>query len=143
MHIRGRIGGVFENQVGSVVPVFERFYIGGIDTIRGYDYTALSPRDKVYHDRIGGDRMGVANLEYIWTFEKDLGLSIVPFIDAGFNIDSSYMEVSDHVVYSAGLELRWRSPMGDLRVAYGVPLSDDYDGNRNSGRFEFTMGQNF
>ncbi len=143
VHVRGRLGGVFENQSGSIVPVFERFYIGGIDTIRGYDYTSLSPRDKVYHDRIGGDRMGVLNLEYIWTFQKDLGLAIVPFFDAGFNIDSSYMDLNSHIVYSAGLELRWRSPMGDLRLAYGVPLSEDYDGNRPTGRFEFTMGQFF
>ncbi len=142
-HIRGRLGGVFENQTGSIVPVFERFYVGGIDTIRGYDYTSLSPRDKVYGDRIGGDRMGVVNIEYIWTFQKDLGLSIVPFLDAGFNIDSSYMEVSDHIVYSAGLELRWRSPMGDLRVAYGFPLAEDYSGKVPAGRFEFTMGQHF
>ncbi len=142
-HVRGRLGGVFENQSGSVVPVFERFYIGGIDTIRGYDYTALSPRDEKYNDRIGGDRMGVLNVEYIWTFQEDLGLAIVPFFDAGFNIDSSYMDINSHVVASAGLELRWRSPMGDLRVAYGIPLSDDYDGNRPTGRFEFTMGQFF
>ncbi len=142
-HVRGRLGGVFENQSGSVVPVFERFYIGGIDTIRGYDYTALSPRDEKYNDRIGGDRMGVLNVEYIWTFQEDLGLAIVPFFDAGFNIDSSYMDINSHIVASAGLELRWRSPMGDLRVAYGIPLSDDYDGNRPTGRFEFTMGQFF
>ncbi len=143
IHVRGRVGGVFENQSGSVVPVFERFYIGGIDTIRGYDYTALSPRDEKYNDRIGGDRMGIVNLEYIWTFQEDLGLAIVPFFDAGFNIDSSYMDINSHIVASAGLELRWRSPMGDLRVAYGIPLSDDYDGNRPTGRFEFTMGQFF
>ncbi len=142
-HVRGRLGGVFENQSDTLVPVFERFYIGGIDTVRGYDYTSLSPRDQVYNDRIGGDRMGVLNLEYIWTFQKELGLSIVPFIDAGFNIDSKYMSVNDYLVASAGLELRWRSPMGDLRVAYGIPLVDDYDGNRPPGRFEFTMGQFF
>ncbi len=143
-HIRGRLGGVFENVVGEVVPVFERFYVGGIDTIRGYDYTDISPRDQTYGDRIGGDRMGVLNVEYIWTFQKELGLALVPFVDAGFNIDSSYMEnVGDYIVASAGLELRWRSPMGDLRVAYGIPLVDDYSGERPAGRFEFTMGQYF
>ncbi len=142
-HIRARVGGVFENKKDALIPVFERFYVGGIDTIRGYDYTSLSPRDQIYGDRIGGDRMGVLNIEYIWTFQKDLGLSIVPFLDAGFNIDSSYMDLEDHIVYSTGLELRWRSPMGDLRIAYGIPLSEDYDGDRPGGRFEFTMGQNF
>ena len=143
VRFRGRVGGVFENQEGTIIPVFERFYVGGIDTIRGFDYTHISPRDQDYGDRIGGDRMGVANLEYIWNFEKDLGLAIVPFVDAGFNIDSKYMDLQDHIVASAGLELRWRSPMGDLRVAYGYPLTEDYDGKRRDGRFEFTMGQQF
>ncbi len=143
-HIRGRLGGVFENVPGKVVPVFERFYVGGIDTIRGYDYSDISPKDARYGDDIGGDRMGVANIEYIWTFQKELGLAIVPFLDAGFNIDSDTMHnVSDYFVVSTGLELRWRSPMGDLRIAYGIPLMDDYSGDRPRGRFEFTMGQFF
>jgi outer membrane protein insertion porin family len=46
-------------------------------------------------------------------------------------------------LWSSGLELRWRSPMGDLRVGCGVALSDNYDGNRKRGRFEFTMGSFF
>ena len=142
-HVRGRLGGVFEN-TSDPVPVFERFYVGGIDTIRGYSYTDISPRDRKYHDQIGGDRMGVLNLEYVWTFQKDLGLALVPFFDAGFNTDSKYMhDVGKYLVYSAGLELRWRSPMGDLRVAYGVPLVQDYDKEMPSGRLEFTMGQFF
>ena len=48
-----------------------------------------------------------------------------------------------YIVYSTGLELRWRSPMGDLRIAYGIPLIQDYDGEREPGRLEFSMGQFF
>lgn len=142
-HVRGRLGGVFEN-TNKVVPVFERFWVGGIDTIRGYSYTDLSPRDKKYHDQIGGDRMGVLNVEYVWTFQKEMGLALVPFYDLGFNTDSKSMNpVQDYLASSAGLELRWRSPMGDLRIAYGIPLTKDYDGERPAGRLEFTMGQFF
>ena len=75
----------------------------------------------------------------------DMGLALVPFFDAGFNIDHKTMadDFNDKIVYSAGLELRWRSPMGDLRLAYGYPLSKDYDGEREQGRLEFSMGQFF
>lgn len=142
-HVRGRLGGAFQN-TSDLVPVFERFWVGGIDTIRGYSYSDLSPRDERYGDQIGGDRMGVANFEYVWTFQKELGLALVPFYDIGFNIDSRYMTpVQDYIVSSAGLELRWRSPMGDLRIAYGIPLVKDYDHEMPSGRLEFTMGQFF
>lgn len=142
-HVRGRLGGAFKN-TDDLVPVFERFWVGGIDTIRGYSYSDLSPRDERYGDQIGGDRMGVANIEYVWTFQKELGLALVPFYDIGFNIDSRFMTpVQDYLVSSAGLELRWRSPMGDLRIAYGIPLVKDYDHEMPSGRLEFTMGQFF
>ena len=88
VHLRGRVGGVFQN-TDDKVPVFERFWVGGMDTIRGYSYSDLSPRDyKHGGEQIGGDRMGVANLEYIWTFQKELGLALVPFVDSGFNIDA-------------------------------------------------------
>ena len=58
-HLRARVGGVFQN-TSSRVPVFERFWLGGMDTVRGYSYSDLSPRDDKYGgDQIGGDRMGV------------------------------------------------------------------------------------
>ena len=50
----------------------------------------------------------------------------------------------EKVYQSAGVEVRWRSPMGDLRFAYGFPLSEFSNGEkRSSGRFEFSMGQPF
>lgn len=144
-HVRTRVGGVFQN-TDERVPIFERFWIGGMDSIRGFSYSDISPRDYKYDgEQIGGDRMGVLNVEYIWTFQKELGLAIVPFFDGGFNIDSKTMAADwdKYLVASAGLELRWRSPMGDLRIAYGYPLTEDYDGERESGRLEFSMGQFF
>lgn len=144
-HLRTRVGGVFQNG-DDPVPVFERFWLGGMDSIRGYAYSDLSPRDYKYgNEQIGGDRMGVLNAEYIWRFQKDMGLALVPFFDAGFNIDSKTMghEWDKYIVASTGLELRWRSPMGDLRIAYGIPLVQDYDGERETGRLEFSMGQFF
>jgi outer membrane protein insertion porin family len=143
VHLRGRVGGVFQN-TNKNVPIFDRFYLGGIDTIRGFSYTDLSPRDRRTRERIGGDRMGVVNAEYVWMFQKDLGLAVVPFVDGGFNIDSKRMVVNGGTwVWTSGLELRWRSPMGDLRVAYGWPLTENYDGKMRDGRFEFTMGSFF
>ena len=121
-----------------------RFFIGGIDSIRGYDSEDLAPRDPKYHDEIGGDRMGFLNFEYIWTFHPEMGIALVPFFDIGYNIDSR--QTSDpfsDLKKSVGLELRWRSPMGDLRFAYGFPLDKNVKGDRPGGRFEFSMGQFF
>ena len=126
------------------IPVFERFWMGGMESVRGYASRDIVPRDPETNDRIGGTRMAFANLEYIWSIAPQIGVNLVPFFDIGFNIDADHdYKWSDEVLKSVGLELRWRSPMGDLRFAYGIPLDEDRKGNRDSGRFEFSMGQFF
>jgi len=145
LHARGRIGAVYKTDGDKPVPVFERFWIGGMRSIRGYDYDDISPRDTQTDETIGSDRMGYINLEYIWVAKPDIGLAVVPFYDIGFNTDSEqHSGIFDKVYSSAGVEVRWRSPMGDLRFAYGIPLSKMSNGEkRSSGRFEFSMGQAF
>ncbi len=142
LHWRGRAGAVYKN-TNKPVPVFDRFFIGGIDSIRGYDTEDIAPRDPGYGDEIGGDRMAFFNLEYIWTVEPELGIAIVPFFDIGFQNDSAQHKSLGNYKKSVGLELRWRSPMGDLRFAYGYPLDKSVTGEKLNGRFEFSMGQNF
>lgn len=143
--LHGRVKGsaIFKNDSDDI-PIFERFWMGGINSIRGYNSRDIVPRDPKSGDRIGGTRMAFANLEYIWTFSEEMGLALVPFFDVGFNIDDDHHWTwDDELLKSVGAELRWRSPLGDLRFSYGVPLDDDRKGNRDSGRFEFSMGQTF
>ena len=143
--LHGRIKGsmLFEN--GSKdIPVFERFWMGGMNSVRGYDSRDIVPRDRKTGDRIGGTRMAFMNLEYIYTLNNEFGLYVVPFYDMGFNIDDDHDYTwDDEILKSAGLELRWRSPMGDLRFSYGIPFDEDRRGHKSSGRFEFSMGQIF
>ncbi|MDR2075350.1 MAG: outer membrane protein assembly factor BamA [Desulfovibrio sp.] len=143
LHFRARGAAIFKNG-SEEIPVFERFWMGGIDSVRGYDSRDIVPRDPDTGDRIGGDRMAFANFEYIYSLNEELGFNIVPFFDIGFNLDTAeYSSFSDEIKKSVGLELRWRSPMGDLRFAYGFPLDENRKGDRDSGRFEFSMGQFF
>jgi outer membrane protein insertion porin family len=143
--LHGRIKGmsIFENGKNEV-PVFERFWMGGMNTVRGYDSEDIVPRDPLTGDRIGGTRMAFMNLEYIYTLSNEAGLYLVPFYDMGFNVDADRAVSWDReILKSAGLEMRWRSPMGDLRFSYGIPFDEDRNGHKSSGRFEFSMGQTF
>ncbi len=143
LHLRVKGSAIFTNG-SDEVPVFERFWMGGIDSVRGYSSRDIVPRDPVSDDRIGGTRMAFANFEYIWSISNEFGLNLVPFYDMGFNIDTDHdWNWSDEIKRSAGLELRWRSPMGDLRFSYGIPFDEDRRGDKSSGRFEFSMGQFF
>ena len=143
LHMRLKGGMVFKNG-SEEIPVFERFWMGGMDSVRGYDPRDIVPRDPDTNDRIGGTRMAFANFEYIWTLAPELGVNVVPFFDIGANVDTTNTyKWSDEILKSFGLELRWRSPMGDLRFGYGIPLDENRKGKRDSGRFEFSMGQFF
>jgi outer membrane protein insertion porin family len=143
LHLRARGAAIFKNG-SEEIPVFERFWMGGMDSVRGYDSRDIVPRDPETGDRIGGDRMAFANFEYIYSLNEELGFNIVPFFDIGFNLDTDeYTSISDELKKSVGLELRWRSPMGDLRFSYGFPLDETRRGDKESGRFEFAMGQFF
>ena len=144
LHTRVRGSALFPNGSG-VPPVFERFWMGGIENVRGYDSRELVPRDPKTNDHLGGTRMAFANFEYIYTIAPQIGVNLVPFFDIGFNYDDRQpLKWDKEIKKSVGLELRWRSPMGDLRFAYGFPLDPDRRNHRNTtGRFEFSMGQFF
>jgi outer membrane protein insertion porin family len=142
LHARGTLGAVFENG-NSPIPAFERFYIGGINSLRGYDYEDISPQDLRTGESIGGTRVGYGSLEYIWRVNKEFNIFLVPFFDFGTSFDHDYTDWDDTTYYSTGLELRWNSPFGALRFAYGVPLTDDVMGRKLNGRFEFSMGSSF
>lgn len=135
-------GGLFRSESGDDVPLVERFWIGGINSVRGYKRSDFAVRDK-NGDKIGGTRMAYTNLEYQWYFNNELGMQLVPFFDAGVNIDDEYgRDAQNGFLSSVGLEWRWKSPLGDLRFAYGFPLNK-VDGKQRSPRFEFAMGQTF
>jgi outer membrane protein insertion porin family len=143
LHLRLRGEKLFENSSGSM-PVFERFWMGGIETVRGYRSRDIVPRHLVYGDRIGGTRMAFANFEYIYMLSDDVGLNLVPFFDIGINIDEDQrMRWREDQKKSAGMEMRWRSPMGDLRFSWGYPLDRGWNDKKLSHRFEFSIGQFF
>lgn len=143
-HLRLKGGTMLENDKDNKPPVFERFWMGGMESVRGYKARDIVPRHPEYGDRIGGTRMAFANVEYIIMISRDIGLNFVPFFDIGFNIDHEQdYDIWDDKKRSVGAEIRWRSPMGDLRFAYGYPLDKGWGDKDLSGRFEFSIGRFF
>lgn len=136
---RWKIGWLFENS-GDDVPDFERFYLGGINTVRGYDYRDITCQDDEGAD-IGGYKTFYTNYELIFPIKEDLGLLGLFFFDAGDVWDKN--ESIDLDLYkSIGAGIRWESPMGPLRLEYGWPL-DDLPDEDSGGQFEFSIGRFF
>jgi outer membrane protein insertion porin family len=133
-----RAGGMNKLSWGAM-PAYELFYLGGIDTIRGFKYAEISPRDPVTNDRIGGTRFLQFNHEIRFPLYKKLGLTGTIFFDAGNVYGPNY--IGPFLRTSAGLGFRWFSPMGPLRVEWGYNLSKHP--NERSSAWEFTMGGSF
>ncbi|MBU4232695.1 MAG: outer membrane protein assembly factor BamA [Proteobacteria bacterium] len=133
-----RAGGMNKLSWGAM-PAYELFYLGGIDTIRGFKYAEISPRDPSTGDRIGGNRFLQFNQELRFPLYKKLGLTGTIFFDAG-NVYGPN-QVGPFLRTSAGVGFRWFSPMGPLRVEWGYNLSK-HPWERSSA-WEFTMGGSF
>ena len=81
-HVRGAAGKAIENEDGKL-PVYENFYLGGMNSIRGFESASISPIDPLTGDKIGGDKMWFANIELIFPLLKDMGINGVLFHDLG------------------------------------------------------------
>ncbi|MEJ2671964.1 MAG: outer membrane protein assembly factor BamA [Deltaproteobacteria bacterium] len=136
LHARG--GGMNKLSWGQM-PAYELFYLGGIDTIRGFKYAEISPRDPRTNERIGGPRFLQFNNELRFPVWKKLGILGTIFVDAGNVYGPNY--VGPFLRTSAGVGVRWFSPMGPLRVEWGYNLSR-HPWERTSA-WEFTMGGTF
>ncbi|AFJ01237.1 Outer membrane protein [Methylophaga frappieri] len=102
----------------SQLPSSLRFFAGGDNSIRGFGYQELGPRDDL-DEVIGGRYLAVGSVEYENMFWNDWGAAV--FTDFG----NAFNEWSDPIEYSVGVGVRWRSPVGLIRVDIAQGISDD------------------
>ncbi|MBC7752446.1 MAG: outer membrane protein assembly factor [Candidatus Saccharibacteria bacterium] len=99
------------------VPYNLRFFAGGDQSIRGYDYKSLSSLVNGYE--IGGQNLAVGSLEYNYLFKPKLRGAV--FIDAGNAFDAKF---NDPVKFGAGFGVRWASPVGPVRIDLAAGVSE-------------------
>ncbi len=139
-HFSLNAGQVFENETDKL-PVYERFYLGGLNSVRGFKYAKISPIDPVSGDRIGGDKMWYTNTELVFPLLETQGLMGVLFYDTGqvLNDDEDWFDdAADSVKQGTGLEVRWLSPMGPLRLVWGYNL--DPKNGEDDSVWDFSVG---
>jgi outer membrane protein insertion porin family len=135
--VRGRFG--YATGIGEELPLYERFYVGGIYTVRGLGYGEAGPRDIETDDPIGGTTELIFNLEYIFPLLSEIKLKGVVFADAG-NSYESFIYFPE-LRYTTGAGVRWISPVGPIRLEWGYNI--DRKPGEQSGRFEFAFGTFF
>ncbi len=124
---------------GKPIPLTERFFVGGINTMRGFVFGQAGPVT-TGRTLLGATKELIFNNDFIFTISSDAKLNGVIFFDYGNGFDDNE-SVSFKLRKTAGIEGRWISPFGPLRAAYGLNLSPR-EGERE-GVFEFTMGSLF
>jgi outer membrane protein insertion porin family len=130
---------------GNDLPLFERYFPGGINSIRGYEARTLGPREAKrnrfgnveFTTPIGGSVLLVVNNELIFPIVKGLGLKGVLFVDAG-NAYKGLDDLSyDATRFAAGGGVRWLSPLGPLRIELGFPFNDKPEDQTSLVLFSF------
>jgi len=127
--------------INGRVPVFERQFLGGARTLRGFEFRDVGPRDATTDEVLGGQSMAYGSIEY--TIPVVERVRAAAFYDLGMvNKEAWDFGVSDY--YSdAGLGLRLNLPFGPLALDYAIPLESPDPLADNGGQFNFYLNYQF
>jgi outer membrane protein insertion porin family len=145
IEIGGR-SGVADSLSSGDVPFYDRYYLGGLYSLRGFKYRNVAPREAPFghvpDEPIGGDSYWFGSAEYsLPIFEQDsgVGLRFALFYDAGSVAVDPY-SLSGPFDDDWGMGIRLNIPhLGPLRLDYGIPIHHD-SYNSSSGQFQFSVG---
>ena len=145
--LNGELG--FADSYGSdVYPFFKNFYIGGVNSVRGYDNGAIGPRDtdpSTGQDfAVGGTKRVLANAELfvpVPLIKNSSQFRLSAFFDAG-NVyaDSESLSLGE-LRYSTGVGISWFSPFGPLKLVFAKALNAK-EGDQTQ-TLQFQLGQQF
>jgi outer membrane protein insertion porin family len=105
---------------GKTLPIYEKFFVGGINTVRGFEYGMAGPVD-VNDEPIGAKKMVVFNTELIFPISREIGLKGALFFDAGKGFNK-WSQVTP-LRFGAGPGIRWYSPFGPIHIDLGFNLN--------------------
>lgn len=143
--LNGEVG--YAGSYGSQpYPFFKNFYMGGVNSVRGYDNGALGPQSTMaltgYKYSEGGNRSLLANAELLFPvpgLKDNKQFRLSAFFDAG-NVYKGAYDLAE-LRYSAGIGIGWSSPFGPLKLIYAKPLNNQV-GDRTQ-TIQFQLGQQF
>ncbi len=142
LSIIGRIGTASPYGDSDDVPFYDRFYLGGPDSLRGFEHRDVGPRDNDDEDEaIGGDSYGMLSLEYGFRLAEPLGL--VAFYDWGFVNESDYDFSPSDYASNWGVGARIILMGSPLKLDLGFPITVPDNAEDNGAQFNFSFGTRF
>ncbi len=120
--VRGELGTI-QTDAFSDLPPSQRFFAGGDQSVRGYGFQELSPKNKD-GDAIGGEHLAVASIEADYLVYKNFGVATF------FDIGNAGSKILSDLKRGVGIGLRYRSVVGMIRLDVARPLDDSTDSFR-------------
>jgi outer membrane protein insertion porin family len=121
------------------VPLFDRYFLGGANTLRGFDYRKVGPKD-INSEPIGGNTYVNATVEYSIPVVERVRFAL--FFDVGEVERNAYQFAAGDLMGDVGGGVRLNLPVGPLRLDYGWPIITDGLSGR-TGKIQFSVGYQF
>ena len=167
------MGGLVTSRLETGVPIYERYFLGGIFNVRGFPLNGLGPRLGIPTARdpnaipnragvpIGGNAQFFYNVEVEFPIVQEVGIRGVVFTDGGnaWNLNGQYCNAAPastgasandpcafnpfDIRTSWGFGIRWVSPLGPLRFEWGIPFERRPELGEREIDFQFTIGNFF
>ena len=123
------------------LPFYKNFYAGGASSGRGFRTSTVGPKDN-NGDALGGNHLFVLNMALLFPMpgtDGDRTLRMAAFLDEGYVGDD--LDIIDGMRTSIGIGLNWYSPIGPIKLSYGIPLNAR--GSDRKERLQFSLGTMF
>jgi outer membrane protein insertion porin family len=125
---------------GDGVPIYDRLYLGGPNSLRGFRYRDVGPKDED-GEPVGGQTLGRFTIEYTFPIVESVRGAV--FYDVGFVNREAWDFGTGNINSDVGIGLLLELPaIGPIRIDYGIPLQAD-EFNDSSGKFQFNVGYKF
>jgi outer membrane protein insertion porin family len=121
------------------VPIFDRYFLGGANTLRGFSYRKVGPKD-VNNEPVGGNTYWNSTLEYSIPVVERIRAAV--FYDIGAVCLDAYEFSLSGIKSDAGIGVRLNLPIGPIRLDYGYPIMTD-DKTGRTGKIQFSVGYQF
>lgn len=139
--LRAGVADSYEGGNQSFVPREQRFFLGGPNTLRGFEYRDVGPQENGYAS--GGKTYGMVGVEYSIGFSE--GFRGALFYDGGFvNKDAADFSFDQYWNDNYGFGIRINVMGTPLRLDYAIPMTkDDNNQNTANSQFNFSFGGRF
>jgi outer membrane protein insertion porin family len=133
----------FVDATSGTVPVFDRLFLGGGRTLRGFEFRDVGPRDPVTGEVVGGQSLGFLSAEYTIPVIDNVRAAV--FYDLGFVNDGAWDPSPSDLYHDFGVGVRLKLPISPVPIAldYAVPIDSPDPAADNGGQFNFYLNYQY